>query len=190
MDHLARRRFTIQVVTRCFGYNLVGTQFYPLWYIKRQQWPFLGFNWFSRLIPHHMLQVKMFHFPTTTVQQCQGLFFTTFWLFQKITHVHGWQRKIISLCILTKWKSQRNINTLQVIVVILLAGKSSRVLDKGNQCKSSNWILPLCFCINQALLLLPCIPNSAHIHVILLYILKNRLMNEDSCKKRLQRNNL
>lgn len=131
MDHLARRILYIEVNIWWFVHNLIRTQFHPLWYIKRLKQPFLGltnsleFNWLSRLIPHHMLQVKMVHFATTTVQQCQGLIFTTFGLFQKITHVHSWQRKIVSFCNLRKWKNQREIivsycNIVTIIVIFQL----------------------------------------------------------------------
>ena len=48
--------------------------------------------------------------------------------------------------------------------------------------------IPLCFYIDQALLLLLCTPNFAHILVLLLYNLKNRLMSEGSCENHLQRN--
>ena len=117
-----------------------------------------------------MPQVKVFHFPATTVQQRQNLIFTAFGLFQKITHVYGWQRKIISFCNLRKCKNQSYIIVSKLLKYYCYLAITCTVY------------IPLCFYINQALLLLLCIPNSAHILVLLLYNLKNRLMSEGSCE--------
>lgn len=101
-------------------------------------------------------------------------------------------------CIQLAEKDRQSLHSKKIeesnIIVSYLIGRENIPVffDKVHvrQCKSFNPILPLCFYINQALFLPLYIPDFAQIHVILLYNLKNHLMNEDSCKKCLQRNNL
>lgn len=87
----------------------------------------------------------------------------------------------------------KKIEEINIIVSYLIGRENVPVFfiqKHVSHCKSFKQILPLCFYINQALFLPLYIPDFAQFHVILLYNLKNHLMNEDSCKECLQRNNL